>query len=122
MGISSTNLSVNSKWTKLIIRNIPTHLGEGTTVSNLLAAELKTTLPDITLSWIPRWRTTPESRKGKAFSAMVIAVPGKHSIKSLGITYVNLYNRPCRIKEYLHLCLNPMQELPAVPSPCPTLH
>jgi hypothetical protein len=53
-GITTTNLSINSKWTKHVIHNIPTSLGEGVTAGNLLAAELKTALPQVTLSQIPR--------------------------------------------------------------------
>jgi hypothetical protein len=100
MGITTTNITVNSKWTKLVIHNIPTNIGEGTAAGMKLAEELKTALPTITLAQIPRWLTTPEARANKSHSAMVISISGKHNLKTLGVTYVHLYNTPCKIKEY----------------------
>jgi hypothetical protein len=103
LGITTTNIKVNSKWTKLVIHNIPTNLGEGPEAGIALATELKIALPGITLSQIPRWLTTKEARSNKTRSAMVIAIPGKYSMKSLGISYINLFNKTCKIAEYVSI-------------------
>lgn len=98
--LDPTRIKINSRWSKFIIHNIPTNLGDDLTTGNAVASAIMESYPQIALCQIPRWLTTLDKRTMKAQSSMVLSFPGSHCAASLGLSSLMLFNRVCRLVEY----------------------
>jgi hypothetical protein len=86
----------NSRWSKFIIHGIPTSIGEGLEAATALAKAIHLAAPSINLAQAPRWLSTPEQRNGKTHSSMVVALPAKYTLATLGFKFLPPFNKPCK--------------------------
>jgi hypothetical protein len=87
---------ISQRWSRFIVHGIPTS-ATPETVRN----EIESTYPTLQMGQTPRWLTSPERRQGKEASSMVITLVGEITKKSLGATSIAVFNRECKIAEYI---------------------
>lgn len=90
----------------------PEPFGYGAPIMHTLSSGLSCLLPspprDDDTSWaasltqcrLPRWLTTDKAREKKPHYTMVIALPLAFTIASLGLKYLTLFNKDCRLTLY----------------------
>lgn len=87
---------ISQRWTRFILHGIPT-TASPETVRN----EIESTYPSLRMGQTPRWLTSPDRRQDKEASSMVVTFIGEMTKKSLGANDLALFNRECRIAEYI---------------------
>jgi hypothetical protein len=63
--------------------------------------KIESLYPELRLTQLPRWLSTPEQRQGKTASSMVIAFTGQHPLKNIGRSRLELFNNHCTLNNYL---------------------
>jgi hypothetical protein len=87
---------ISQRWSRFIIHGIPT-----TADPDTVRTEIESTYPILRMGQTPRWLTRPERRQGKETSSMVITLIGEITKKSLGAESLAVFNRECKIAEYI---------------------
>jgi hypothetical protein len=87
---------ISQRWSRFIIHGIPT-----TAEPDTVRTEIESTYPTLRMGQTPRWLTRPERRQGKETSSMVITLIGEITKKSLGAESLAVFNRECKIAEYI---------------------
>ncbi|KAL0634990.1 hypothetical protein Q9L58_006108, partial [Maublancomyces gigas] len=101
LGYSTGTIRQNAIWTRLLVHNIPTALWAEASAKT--ASAIEETYPLITQSRPPRWLTTNAQREGKPHSTMVITIPFAADLDTLGLKYLTLFNKDCKLALYQHL-------------------
>jgi hypothetical protein len=84
------------RWSRFIVHGIP-----ATATPDTVRNEIESTYPTLKMGQTPRWLTSPERREGKEASSMVITLIGEITKKSLGADTLAVFNRECKITEYI---------------------
>jgi hypothetical protein len=101
LDITALSTTANSRWSKFIVHGIPTTIGEGTEAATALGNAIHLAAPTINLAQAPRWLSTTKQREGKSHSSMVVALPAKYTMATLGFKSLPLFNKFCRFETYI---------------------
>jgi hypothetical protein len=100
-GIHAVQAPVNSRCSQFIIYNVPTYIGTDMEAGRCLSQEIQLHLPTLTFAHNPHWLVPISCRAGKTASSMVISLPSKVTLTTLGINSLPLFNRICRISPFV---------------------
>lgn len=96
-----STIRINLRWSKFILRGVPTHVRKGPEAGLRVAAGIKETYPPIILCQSPRWLSRPATHQSKTQFLMVCVVPGNWTVFTFRIRSLILFHTSGRFEFYL---------------------